>query len=278
MSKKRSTSYLILKAKEKLRRSIKRLPVLFYHAKFSLIDKAKQRGKPGETDFLGYRINYTDFHSLSVEYREIFKNQVYHFETNKKSPIIFDGGGCIGISILYFKNIYPESQITVFEPDPGMSKLLRNNVKRNKIDGIRVVEKALHSKEGLVNFRGGSDAGKLSEEGIDKIYTTRLSNYIHSEVDFLKLNVEGSELNVLIDLHEQNKFKYIPQLCLEWHSFTRQKQNLDKVLSILERNDYKYFVSHFNHKINPLLRSPTRMKRDSQFYLLIHAKKYNLLD
>ena len=51
-------------------------------------------------------------------YEDIFINRVYEFEASRPDPRIIDCGSNIGMSVLYFKHVYPEARIVGFEPDP----------------------------------------------------------------------------------------------------------------------------------------------------------------
>ncbi len=78
----------------------------------------KMRCCRGAVRLGNYSIEYLDALSFYSEYVDIFKTRIYHFQTDSENPVIIDAGGCIGMSTLYFKMIYPRARITVFEPDP----------------------------------------------------------------------------------------------------------------------------------------------------------------
>src|SRR6266540_416966 len=61
-------------------------------------------------------------------YEDIFKEQTYRFQTSHLSPYIIDGGANIGLSTLYFKELYPNSHITAFEADEQIFDVLKRNV------------------------------------------------------------------------------------------------------------------------------------------------------
>src|SRR6516164_4426665 len=67
-------------------------------------------------DFLGYRVKITDGLNFYIQYKDEFIQQIYHFESSSTNPLIIDGGSNIGMSILYFKRLYPNARIVGFEP------------------------------------------------------------------------------------------------------------------------------------------------------------------
>src|SRR5260370_28727380 len=66
----------------------------------------------------GYDVSFLGAEELRSLYREIFLARAYFFRSEASSPLIFDCGSNIGLSILFFKHLYPNCRIVSFEPDP----------------------------------------------------------------------------------------------------------------------------------------------------------------
>lgn len=243
------------------------------YLKLKLYRRFQRRFAPNKTRIGKFIVYYNDPRSLFSEYDIIFNKKAYHFDTSTPTPLVIDGGGHIGTSTLYFKSIYPQSKIIVFEPDPHSLKLLRKNLDANKLTDIQVIESGLYSEDTKINFNNDhTDGGKISNSGSNSINSERLSKYINSGVDFLKLNIEGAELEVLKELEQSGKLKNIKEMCIEWHSFAGQDQNLGELLTIFERNNFKYLINHFDYRINPRLKPPFKLSDKSQYYLLVYAR------
>ena len=60
---------------------------------------------------LGKMIELTDPFWYLHCYREIFGDQVYRFIANRQDPLIIDCGANIGMSVIYFKYLYPDARI-----------------------------------------------------------------------------------------------------------------------------------------------------------------------
>ena len=227
-----------------------------------------------KTKVLNFTVHYNDTRSLFSEFKNIFIDKIYHFTSANPTPTIIDGGGHIGLSTLYFKHIYPSAKITIFEPDAVSLEMLRKNIGDNKLSDITLVESGLYSSDKKVSFIANqTDASKITEAGNQEIPVERLSKYITSEVDFMKLNIEGSELEVLTELQQSGKLSNIKEMCIEWHSFSRQSQNLGELLTILEKNNYKYLINHFDYRVNKVLKPPFKVEDKTQYYLLVYAKR-----
>lgn len=192
--------------------------------------------------------NYTIYHNNSEEYhqlkREIFTQDLYHFETDSPTPLIIDAGAHIGLSVLYFKRIYPNAQIIAIEPNPESFALLEKNMFENQIEGVTLIQAALSNKSGqetlfldetneewhsVAGFHKGSWAGtQKSKEVVVQAHT--LSEFITQPIDFLKMDIEGIEQKVLTTSAES--LPLIKQMIIEFHA--HKSQSLQKLVEFLE--------------------------------------------
>lgn len=214
------------------------------------------------------------------EYKDIFRKGIYRFESSQSAPVIIDGGGYVGFSTLYFKHLYPKSQVTVFECDPEILKVLKKNLEQNHCDGVRVVEAALSGADGEATFfRSGDDAGSLHQGSGEsfKVQCQSLKPYLEAEqeVDFLKLNIEGAEMDVLKDCGES--LKNVRELVIEFHSFAGQAQGLQDLLACLSEQGFRYLLNDFDADSNWACMTPFRCTAETEFVLLVYAKREDLL-
>lgn len=223
--------------------------------------------------FNNYLINYTDPVSLYFEIKDIFINEIYRFRTCKSTPVIIDAGGCIGASTLYFKSLYPDSEITVFEPDPMIFKVLKENIRNNNLENIEAINAGLGLKKGeMLFYPDNSDGGSLyKKDGIEpiKVNILQLSNYINKPIDLLKMNIEGMEGEVFEEI--EYVIDNIDQIIIEYHAFHELQQSLHNILSILDRNGFRYLVTDAT---NAKISVPFNMKDDYKSFNLVYAKKW----
>ena len=211
-----------------------------------------QKRKLGE-----FQIHYRHCEDFERIWTELFEDGDYQFETTQESPFIIDGGSHIGASILFFKSRFPKARIIGFEPDPENLELLRLNLSANSVENVQIVPKALAAQSGkakiyreiagtnpstwgnsiLYNMWGDAEEQKPAE-----IETTRLIDYIDAEVDFLKLDIEGCEEQVLRDI--QPKLNLIRQLEMEFHgtNTSREVNDLDRIVALLEERSFNVEV------------------------------------
>ena len=78
-------------------------------------------------------INAPDYHIISILLKEKFIDEEYLIELGSSRPIIIDCGANIGVSLIYFKYLYPHSEVHCFEPYTFAFEYLQKNVAENKL-------------------------------------------------------------------------------------------------------------------------------------------------
>lgn len=211
--------------------------------------------------FAGYRISTQSRTNLKGILKEVFLSGDYVVRIDKRDPIIFDCGGNIGVSTLFFKRYYPESRVTVFEPSPENFALLERNVSQNKLTDVTLVKAALAATPGKVSFwydpmnPGGStstEAVQLSKSSSSRtpnrfmeltVEAQTLSSYISGPVDLIKMDIEGGEGEVLRELAQTGKLSFVKEIILEYHlNPTNKKNALPPFLSLLESSGFKFII------------------------------------
>jgi FkbM family methyltransferase len=198
------------------------------------------------TILLPHPVTFPDAASFLFIYDEIFVKKVYEFQADTEGPYIIDAGANIGMSVIYFKQLYPHAEVVAFEPDKSIAKYLHQNIASFGLSDVTVVEKALwHEETTLQFFSDGSDGGRIATDAdhgeIISIPTIRLRNYLNRTVDLLKIDIEGAELIVLEDC--KDLLHYVKHLFVEYHSFVGQPQQLGKLILLLEEAGFRLYVS-----------------------------------
>jgi FkbM family methyltransferase len=194
----------------------------------------------------GRTISFPDAASFLFIYNEIFVKQIYEFQADTENPYIIDAGANIGMSTIYFKQLYPHAEIVAFEPDQSIAKYLYQNIASFGLTNVTVVEKALWNEETVLRFFSeGADGGRVAtatdQSNIIEIPTTRLRKYLNRVVDLLKIDIEGAELTVLEDC--KDLLHHVKHLFVEYHSFAGQPQQLAKLIQLLEEAGFRLYIS-----------------------------------
>lgn len=200
-----------------------------------------------EKDFLGRKLYIHDIASFNLCYDELFVEEMYNFVAKKTNPYIIDCGANLGMSIIYFKEKYPDAKIIAFEADEQIFSFLQKNVESFKYKDIELFNKAVWNKDDILSFlvEGGA-GGRLEEKtqtgGIYKdVPCISLRNYlIDKKVDFLKIDIEGAEYEVLKDC--EDLLSNVENLFIEYHSMPNIPQNLHQILTIVQKAGFKYHI------------------------------------
>lgn len=170
------------------------------------------------------------------------------FKTYNPAPRIIDAGAHIGVMTLHFKNQYPNARITAFEPNPNTFKHLVDNIEGNGLRDVEAVNAALSDTEGETVLLGNPDeetrgnsiaahwGRDVDEKGTMKVKTVKLSDYLGEKVDFLKLDVEGVEYQVLKECGD--KLRNIQTIELEVHETLDCGFEITDITSILIKNGF----------------------------------------
>jgi len=201
----------------------------------------------------GQTVAFADYNAFLILFEEIFLTGVYDFPSLTRSPRIIDAGANIGMSVTYFKALYPDCEVIAFEPDPRNYQLLEQNRAANKWQGVKIHNVGLHCREAELSFFDYNDRpGALSngfwqpeEAGPPKRVTTvhavPLSAYVANPIDMLKMDIEGSEHDVLEDLQATGKLADIRRITMEYHHHVRPTEDrLGVMLSGLENAGFGY--------------------------------------
>jgi FkbM family methyltransferase len=182
----------------------------------------------------------------------------------KPGHVVFDVGGHIGYTALYFSKLTGSyGKVYVFEPGKNNLYYLEQNVKNKP--NIIVVPKGAANIDGkldffLENLTGQNNSfvnqyqilkdnanlsnikPEISRITVDVVKLDTFADSINSYPDFVKIDVEGFELEVLLGMEKILKQKS-PILMIE---ITRNKEN---IFNLLKDNQYFLFDSNLQ-KIN----------------------------
>lgn len=232
---------------------------------------------PGVGSFGRYQVRYTDPLVFYMELKDIWHHKIYEPSVVRRDPRILDCGSHIGMSILYFKDRFPQAEVTGFEPDPEVFQILTDNLDTNGVRDVELINAALAGSSGTASFiPDNRDAGRLadnaSQVSID-VRTVRLSQFLDRPTDFLKMNIEGAELAVLRESGEA--LRSVDQMVVEYHGEPDRAQYLHSLLELLDQRGFRYLLHDFDAESMATTKPPFHLTRETRYMLLVYAKRFD---
>lgn len=172
----------------------------------------------------------------------------------KPGMTVVDAGANIGLHTLFFaKRVGPEGRVYAFEPGQSAFDRLQSHIKRNQLTNVRCFNCALGAAEGVVSLTENSQDNSRNfvvddfpgKTGTENVSLRSLNQVLKEEsvsrVDFLKIDVEGFEPQVLEGASSFLKRKCIRvlQLELDDSSLARSGYTADQVVSMLHTAGFR---------------------------------------
>lgn len=199
-------------------------------------------------NLLGTRMHFahpSNFYFLGTE---IFVDESYR--GNRSIPTtILDCGSNIGMSILYFKSIWPGAHITGVEAAPDTFEILQKNVKN--LPDVVVLNRAVSDRHGTIPFyssiSGSATASVNAGRGggsATLVEAIPMSELVTGPVDLLKIDIEGAESDAFAELESSGKMGLIREMFIEYHHHMNGEANgLTPFLDRLGRCGFDYVLS-----------------------------------
>lgn len=216
-----------------------------------------QRFTKHKINIYGLEFNIPDMASFLSTHEELFVNQIYKLPQMKSGGIIVDVGANIGLSILYFKQNYPQAKIFAYEADKNIFEFLKSNIHGNGFSDVELFNQAVwHRNETLKFFSEGADGGRIQDsssnnssfievEAIDALDILAP----HEKIYFLKIDIEGAERYVLPRI--ANELDKVENIFVEYHSEANQKQCLREIIDILDNGGFRLYIQPVLVSKNP---------------------------
>ena len=199
------------------------------------------RFKTGETNLIHPNFRFIDSESFINQFIEIYRNDILSFNTDRSNPLILDCGSNVGVSVCYFKSIFPSSKIIAFEPDLEIFSVLKQNTRCFDPSELKIHNKAVWTEETNLSFQpNGADGGRLLSQGEQSVSAVKLSDYLKTKVNMLKMDIEGAEKFVLPSIAQN--LKNVEHLFLELHVEEKEPELLEHTCQLLREQGFRYKI------------------------------------
>lgn len=163
-----------------------------------------------------------------------------------EGDIVADCGANIGLTGLFFARcVGSTGKVVGFEALPANARVANENIQLNQVKNFEIQNQALGSHEGTIEFIDAPNGSVGQIEGMKSIIvpmTTLDKSFIKEQPTFLKIDVEGYEIEVLKGA--KNILTKKPKLDIEIHcsSFDNPLNKVSEILAILSLSDYHIYL------------------------------------
>lgn len=190
----------------------------------------------------GKKLYYTKPSELLHGLNEIFIDEIYLLNL-RPQPYIVDCGANIGMSIIYLKEKFPDAEIIAFEPDDKNFDLLKKNIESFELTNVTLQQEAVWIADTEISFKSeGTMSSKIDTNNSDifKVKAIRLKNILNRTIDFLKIDIEGAEYEVLKDVAEN--LQNVKHMFLEYHGKFTQNLELVEIFDIIQKAGFRFYI------------------------------------
>jgi len=161
---------------------------------------------------------------------------------------IIDCGGFIGLFSIYAKELFPNTHITIFEPESYNFKILKRNLSQyshihlfNKAVGEKVETRKLKISKNVLGHTIDNSPDFDLNPGYyrnEKVEIVPIDSIVRNKIDVIKMDIEGYEYKALLGAKDTIT-KYLPLLIIAVEHSENQRSNIINLMkSIYSR--YKF--------------------------------------
>lgn len=164
-----------------------------------------------------------------VKMQEVLLHKVYsNFSdfTPDKNSVVVDVGAQYGDYALLCSKVFGVKSVYSFEPLPSNFDILEENMAINHASNVKSFNAAVGASNGSVMLSDKTDmASAFDKNGNVKTEVVALDSMNLTDVDMMKIDVEGFEMEVLKGACETIK-RYHPRMIIEVHSSSLREEVL----------------------------------------------------
>jgi FkbM family methyltransferase len=216
----------------------------FINSDFKIPGQLKINGEYCEIKFIN-----KESRGFIYEFTETCLNDCYQLKVLKRElknvNNIIDVGANQGLFSIAARQVFPVANISCYEPNIQLQPVLSANAEKLH---CKVYYEAVTKTDCMVELEfGATDMHTQSHYSVEgKIIGTAFKKVIEragGKVDLLKLDCEGAEWELFED---EDSWKNIMALTMEYHLWAREGSSFDDIKMILEKLNFKIL------KHNPL--------------------------
>ncbi|MDD4187834.1 MAG: FkbM family methyltransferase [Bacilli bacterium] len=171
-----------------------------------------------------------------------------------QNEVFVDVGAYTGDTVAKYINTFGKNNYKIiycYEMVSDNIKYLNNTIKELDLSNVIIRDKAATNinDKGFISSEKISSVTQVIEEGDIEVKTVKIDDDIKGRVTFIKMDIEGGELNALLGLKNKIK-KYKPKLAISVYHNNNHLWKIPKILSYLNPK-YKFYLRYYGGALVP---------------------------
>lgn len=161
----------------------------------------------------------------------------------EQGDVVLECGGHHGCTAIVLSDwVGVGGKIVTFEPLQANCNIIEKNIQQNGLTNVILERKAVGAERGVITISDASNSSVSLSDGRIVVELTCLDEYEHLNPTFIKIDVEGFEMQVL-----QGAKKILsrrPKLAIEIHTnqLSRYGASVRDILTLINSENYKLWI------------------------------------
>jgi FkbM family methyltransferase len=204
----------------------------------------------------GYKV-YCPINKEDLIIMSRHEDEIIRYFNTKQGDIVVDVGAHIGrYTIIASKRVGENGKVIAIEAHPGNYEMLNRNIELNGLTNITTLNYAVYSKETKIKLflpdeksnhtiyntlipTRAKDGEKFVEVNANTLDNLLQQNGISQEVNWIKIDVEGAEYEVLKGAHDTISNSKNIAFLVEVHNIEDGKNLYRPIMDLMEKYNFK---------------------------------------
>jgi len=160
-----------------------------------------------------------------------------------RGDVVLECGGHHGCTAIVLSNwVGAAGKVVTFEPSPANCDIIEKNIQQNGLRNVTLERKAVGAERGIITISDASNSSVTPSGKGRRVELICLDEYEHLNPTFLKIDVEGFEMQVLQGAKQILSTR--PKLAIEIHTENLSKYgaSVQDLFRLIDVENYKLWI------------------------------------
>jgi len=185
----------------------------------------------------------------------------------EQGDVVLECGGHHGCTAIVLSNWAGETgKVVTFEASPKNCDIIEKNIRQNNLGNVTVERKAVGSRKGKITINDVSNASiTMTGRGVE-VELVCLDEYENLNPSFLKIDVEGFEVQVLQGARRIMSKR--PKLAIEIHAedLPRYGASVEDLFDLIDVDNYRFWIQWEDGKYPEEYRVGTPIRKRAHLF------------